>query len=250
MGANAQTTVPTFVTSQVLTADQMNQSARTGVPVFADSTARDAAFGGTGEKTLAEGQLAYIENLDVVQYYDGSSWGTLAPLPGGLAYLTGATFTTVTSFSLPNDTFSATYRNYRMVINITAVTADATFTMRLRGSGSDITSANYIDALQGIDFGGNAANLANVSATSWNMGEQDATAVRYDVVLDIQNPKATAVTNVKSWYTYVNTAGTAVIVRQGVQQYDLTTSADSLSFISSVASSITGSYRVYGYADS
>ena len=55
MGANAQTTVPTFVTSQVLTADQMNQSARTGVPVFADSTARDAAFGGTGEKTLAEG---------------------------------------------------------------------------------------------------------------------------------------------------------------------------------------------------
>jgi len=53
MGANAQTTVPTFTTGQVLTADQMNQSARTGVPVFADSTARDAGFGGSGEKTKA-----------------------------------------------------------------------------------------------------------------------------------------------------------------------------------------------------
>jgi hypothetical protein len=37
MGANAQTSVPTFVASQVLTAQQLNDSARTGVPVFADT---------------------------------------------------------------------------------------------------------------------------------------------------------------------------------------------------------------------
>lgn len=79
MGANAQTTVPTFTASQVLTAAQMNQSARTGVPVFATTTDRDAAFGGAGEKTLAEGQLCYIEATDVVQFYNGSAWATLAP---------------------------------------------------------------------------------------------------------------------------------------------------------------------------
>jgi hypothetical protein len=77
MGANAQTTVPTFTAAQVLTADQMNQSARTGVPVFADTTARDAAFGGTGEKTLAEGQLCYLESTDKVQFYNGTSWANL-----------------------------------------------------------------------------------------------------------------------------------------------------------------------------
>lgn len=80
MGANAQTTVPTFVDGQVLTAAQQNQSARTGVPVFADTTARDAAFGGAGEKTLAEGQLCYVENLTGVaqiQYYDGAAWVSL-----------------------------------------------------------------------------------------------------------------------------------------------------------------------------
>jgi hypothetical protein len=79
MGANAQTTVPTFTAAQVLTADQMNQSARTGVPVFADTTARDAGFGGSGEKVLAEGQLCYLESTNVVQYYDGAAWATLGP---------------------------------------------------------------------------------------------------------------------------------------------------------------------------
>ena len=72
MGANAQTTVPTFTTGQVLTADQQNQSARTGVPVFATTTARNDAFGGTGEKTLAEGQLCYVEGTGL-QTYNGSA---------------------------------------------------------------------------------------------------------------------------------------------------------------------------------
>ena len=85
MGANAQTTVPSFTASQILTAQQMNQSARTGVPVFANSTDRDAAFGGTGEKTLAEGQLCYLEDSNVVQYYDGSSWATLGPTSAAIS---------------------------------------------------------------------------------------------------------------------------------------------------------------------
>ena len=73
MGANAQTAVPAFTAGQVLTAAQMTQ-VNTGIPVFASSTERDAAFGGTGEKTLAEGQFAYLEDTDTVQFYDGTAW--------------------------------------------------------------------------------------------------------------------------------------------------------------------------------
>lgn len=101
MGVNAQTTVPTFVASQVLTADQLNQSARTGVPVFADTTARDAAFGGAGEKTLAEGQLAYLEDSNIVQYYDGAAWATVGP-----SALTTATATVATSQSTSSVTYT------------------------------------------------------------------------------------------------------------------------------------------------
>lgn len=76
MGANAQTSVPAFTAGQVLTAAQMTQ-VNTGIPVFASSTERDAAFGGAGEKTLAEGQTAYLEDTDEIQYYDGSAWAAL-----------------------------------------------------------------------------------------------------------------------------------------------------------------------------
>ena len=93
MGANAQTTVPTFTAAQVLTADQMNQSARTGVPVFADTTARDAAFGGAGEKTLAEGQLCYLESTDKVQFYNGTSWANLGSVTNVAAFTANGTFT-------------------------------------------------------------------------------------------------------------------------------------------------------------
>jgi len=76
MGANAQTAVPAFTAGQVLTAAQQTQI-NTGIPVFATSTTRDAAFGGAGEKTLAEGQFAYLEDSNTTQFYDGTSWTAL-----------------------------------------------------------------------------------------------------------------------------------------------------------------------------
>ena len=93
MGANAQTTVPTFTAGQVLTADQQNQSARTGVPVFAGTTERDAAFGGAGEKTLAEGQLCYLESTDKVQFYNGTSWANLGSVTNVERFTATGTFT-------------------------------------------------------------------------------------------------------------------------------------------------------------
>lgn len=75
MGANAQTSVPTFAAAEILTAANMNISASTGIPVFATTVTRDAAFGGTGEKTLAQGQYAYVETAGL-QFYNGSAWVT------------------------------------------------------------------------------------------------------------------------------------------------------------------------------
>jgi hypothetical protein len=93
MGANAQTTVPTFTAGQVLTAAQLNTSARTGVPVFANTTDRDAAFGGSGEKTLAEGQLCYLEDTNKVQFYDGSAWANLGSVTNVATFTASGTWT-------------------------------------------------------------------------------------------------------------------------------------------------------------
>jgi hypothetical protein len=77
MGANAVTTVPVYTAGEVLTAADMNIT-NSGIPVFATTVTRDAAFGGAGEKTLAEGQFAYIEATNATQYYDGAAWQAVA----------------------------------------------------------------------------------------------------------------------------------------------------------------------------
>ena len=82
--ANTQTSVPLFVANAVLTAAQQNISAATGVPVFATTVTRDAAFGGSN-KALAEGQLCYLESTNVVQYYDGAAWATVGPVSTSLS---------------------------------------------------------------------------------------------------------------------------------------------------------------------
>jgi len=92
MGANAQTTVPTFVTSQVLTAAQVNQI-NTGVPVFADSSARTAAFGGSGEKVLAQGQLSYLESDGKIYVYSGTAWVSISSVTNVHAFTASGTWT-------------------------------------------------------------------------------------------------------------------------------------------------------------
>ena len=92
MGANAQTAVPSFTAGQVLTASQQSQI-NTGIPVFATTTTRDAAFGGTGEKTLAQGQFCYLESTGKLQVYTGSAWSNVGSQTNVAAFTASGTWT-------------------------------------------------------------------------------------------------------------------------------------------------------------
>ncbi len=252
MGANAQTAVPTFTTGQVLTADQMNQSARTGVPVFADTTARDAAFGGSGEKTLAEGQLCYLESTNVVQYYDGAVWATVGPqtLTSGLNYITGATFTGVSSVSLPNSTFSSTYRNYRVIYQLTAASTTTAVTMRVRASGTDKTDGSYFQGSPGSTTAAADSNQGDNAATAWSMGGVASTYPVYALTLDVIGPQVTTLDK----YVLGNLFffdGSVIVGRSiNTRRYETPAVAiDSLSLIKA-SGTFDGIYRVYGYSDS
>lgn len=92
MGANAQTAVPVFTAGQVLTAAQMTQ-VNTGIPVFATTVTRDAAFGGTGEKTLAQGQFCYLESTGKLQVYTGSAWANVGTQTNIATFTASGTWT-------------------------------------------------------------------------------------------------------------------------------------------------------------
>ena len=152
MGANAQTAVPVFTAGQVLTAAQVTQI-NTGIPVFATTTTRDAAFGGAGEKTLAEGQMAYIEATKTTQYYNGTSWVST----GGLQLVTAETaFTGASSVSV-NNCFSSTYTSYKLLFRVT--TSSDQVALKLRVSGTDSSTGYY-----GVNYDMYSSNAA-ISST-------------------------------------------------------------------------------------
>lgn len=67
-----------FTSGSVLTAAQVNTYLMDqSVMRFADATARDAAFGGAGEPTLAEGMICYLSDSNSLLYYSGTSWSAL-----------------------------------------------------------------------------------------------------------------------------------------------------------------------------
>ncbi len=64
-----------FVAGDVLTAAQVNTFLQDQVIMrFASSVARDAAFGGAGEPTLAEGMFCYLLDTNEFLVYTGSAW--------------------------------------------------------------------------------------------------------------------------------------------------------------------------------
>lgn len=67
-----------FVAGEVLTAAQVNTYLQDQViAVFADSAARDAAYGGAGEPTLAEGMFCFLKDTNEFLYYTGSAWSAV-----------------------------------------------------------------------------------------------------------------------------------------------------------------------------
>lgn len=246
--SNTQTSVPAFTAGQVLTAAQMTE-VNTGIPVFATTTTRDAAFGGTGEKTLAEGQFAYIEATNTTQYYDGATWQTVGQTPG-LIYLTGASFTSVASVSIPTDTFTATYTNYKIFLEVTAFSTGASLGMRMRAAGTDNTADAYRYGTLGLYSTGATSNAnGDAGVTQWaNLTEANTEQMAAEIT--IFNPKTTAKPKRMNAQTVFNRTGAPYFAfRTYGANLDSTTSFDACSFFPS-AGNITGSYKVYGVSNS
>ena len=242
MGVNAQTAVPAFVASQVLTAEQQTQI-NTGIPVFATTVTRDAAFGGAGEKVLAQGQYAYIEATGALQVYNGSAWVTFG---GGLAYVTQATPTAVNTISI-NNCFTSSYANYLLVMDLTAAVGSGIFTGRMRLSGTDATT-NYASQ-RTIGQSATVAASANASGTDdFYLASTDGTNAPYfNLTMNIFSPAVAKATSANCLMGFNDGGGTSVMQ---VWNYHTTATAYDGITINFNGTSFTGTIRVYGYQNS
>jgi len=241
------TSVWDFSPGETLTAAKLDD-VNCGIHVFSGTATRDAAYGGSGERTLEEGEFAYLADTNTTQYYDGSAWQTVGLTPG-LRYITGNSFSAVSSFSLPNDTFTTTYRNYKVIVVVSSASTALTVTSRMRTAGTDNSNSNYI--FGSMAWSVSALTLTNQSAgtTSWTTGRLDPTTYGYGAMnLDIYSPQLAARTLVSG---STPEGGAASYWGQTIfgSAFTTTTQFDSMSFICSTGN-ITGTYRVYGYSES
>ena len=192
-----------------------------------------------------EGQLIYETDTDKVASYNGSAWVYTAT--SGLVYVTGASFSGVTSVSAPNNTFTSTYKNYRIMIEISAMATAGEITVRLRTSGSDNTTSNY-----GWFYGGrtsnNTADQGGIAAdTSFEYGYAHTTTT-FGGTIDFIGPQTA--TRTTGFATCIFWSGSVYAVYPLGWAFNGTTQFDSFTLISSSSNSMTGTYRVYGYSDS
>ena len=244
MGANAQTAVPVFTSGQVLTAAQVTQI-NTGIPVFATTTTRDAAFGGTGEKTLAEGQFAYIEATNTTQYYDGAAWQSVGVTPG-LVYITGASFTSATTVSMAAGVFTSAYKTYQVIFQTTSPSNDCQFSVRVNNAGTPRTAANYFGYSTRSAASGVQAT-ASSSATSLNIGAMAGTTYFACFSAYVFNPTIADRTQMVFIGNGSNNSNDAAYITAG-GVYNIAEASDGLTFL--LGASGSGFYRVYGLSES
>ncbi len=168
--------------------------------------------------------------------------GLSSGLEPGLVLLNTQTFSTVTSVTLPNNTFSATYRNYKIMVDVTSATAQDVLSIRMTNSGTPVTSASYdrnnvylatsTGATLNNDSSGDNQTSVLMSAFTTSGGV---------IAFDVFNPFETKFTQI----TGTNFSPTGGFYISG-GRVETSTSYDGLQFYSTLGS-ITGSVSVYGY---
>ena len=241
MGANAQTSVPSFADGQVLTGQQQTEI-NTGIPVFATSVERDAAFGGTGEKVLAEGQYAYLEDTIATQFYDGSTWQSVGVSTGLVLVKTQTIGSAVSSVEVTG-AFSSTYDNYKITINGGAIsTGNPELSLQL---GSTTTGYYYVNTQRYYTSGGGENNNASNVASFVGIGNASTDSLFAN--LELGQPNLAKRTTVSAPVTRITTnafGGNHAGFLDNATQYTAFT------IIPSSGTMTGGTIRVYGYANS
>jgi hypothetical protein len=225
-----------FTAGEVLTASNvqdylMDQS----VMSFADSTARATSI---GTANFEEGMLSYLQDTNQLEVYDGASWASIAPTTTqGLTLINTTSFSAVASQSI-NDVFSATYDNYKIIIEGPASTG-TTLNMRYRVGGADDSTSNY--NFQRLGASSTIVNGAKSSTqTSQSIGLPGGS--RNSTNVEIYSPFLTATTNFQS--SNYSDGHQNLQLFYGI--FTATTSFTGFTLIPA-SGTITGTVSVYGY---
>jgi hypothetical protein len=156
-------------------------------------------------------------------------------------------FTGASSVSL-NDVFSATYDNYKILLRVTAASADMNLNFRFRVSGADNSTSNYSRVAWYVGSDSSSGAIVSINQAQFGMGSMDTTTPTYhlhDILVSL--PFATDYTQ------FQKTSGSKNQTSIHFAEFDsnwfnATTSFTGFTVYPSTGN-ITGTVAVYGYKD-
>jgi hypothetical protein len=228
------------VAGEVLTAADLNIT-NSGIPVFADSTARTAGFGGTGEKVLAEGQYAYLESTNATQVYDGANWVSVGVSPGLVLVKTETIGTTVASVEVTG-AFSSTYDNYLVVVSGGVGSTTSQFGLTLGATATGY----YRFGSYGIYTSSTINGINTNNGTDWG----DAIGISANSLsgtIELIAPNLAKRTSYNSVMQQVATGGYSL---RSAGFVDNATQYTAFTLTAASGTVTGGTIRVYGYANS
>ena len=165
----------------------------------------------------------------------------------GMVLLNTTSFSGVATQSV-NNVFTSTYRNYRVLIEISAGSADAALSLRLRASGSDQSGASYDTALYGAQGNGTAFAFGATGGTQVFIGDVDTnnSYFAYAFSIDIFRPNENDRTVFNIISGFIRQAGAFAGI-SGSAIYNSAYVADGFTILNSAGTNMTGKITIYGY---
>jgi hypothetical protein len=207
------------------------------------TTTADVIYSSSGSTPARLGIGTAGQVLTVNSGATAPEWATPA---SGLTLINTTTVGSgVTSTSLPADTFSATYTNYKFFFtSVTSCTANITLTFRLRSASTDESSASY--SANGYKATNGLAVVDQVNQTSQEIGFiRSGFAERFFVSGELYRPKEAAQTMYATNYA-IDSSGTFTNLQlSGL--LNTATSYDSITFLYAGGNVTGGKISVYGY---
>ena len=202
----------------------------TGTSTFAGPvTMSGGAVNMSGATSVTGGGMDLITPTSVA--------GSGVTLSGG-----AVSFSAATSISV-NGCFSATYKNYRLVLSGVCSSSTPAMNIRMRLAGSDNSTSNY--AYQYLDFAGPTITSARSTAQT-NYYSSILTTTGGWMVIDVFDPAEAS-------NTYFSTSGGYLPATPGgllfYGAHSVSTAYDGFSVIPSVGN-VTGTLRIYGLRNS
>lgn len=169
---------------------------------------------------------------------------TAATDRSGLVLVAKTDFSAAASFAV-NNCFTSEYTNYKVLFNWSPPSATGFVRMRLRASGVDNSTANYVGA-ETTSTSSAGPNRTTYSAqTLWNVSYLEASITYAFTEMDFFNPAA-ALPTIASYHDGGMYGSSTYGGSVGMRGHNVSSAFDGFA-VFPASGTITGSVRVYGY---